>query len=460
MKRYFFFLLFVPVIGFSQTEIVKRCIPLIAAQKFVEVDALIDSILVKYPKEPDAWMMKGNAILNRHLLHLTSEPIITSPDEDILSIEANGLNSPPQIPEKKVIDSVELYWKKTLAVDSTREDVYMGLCTVYGMSLQTDKLLACLPKLKKISKKGMPLGYLMEDYARLLRERGKTTDANKVFAAITTMYPKESGIWSDWAGEYLLNADLKSALQQADKALLCSAIDVTSRDNLVDIYLFAQQPEKAVKTIELYQKSDTTYTYAPLYRALYGFSVGDSVWKKQMIALVAEKQYQNDTNEIVQVCKFLASSVYTGKNYDITMAMLSAPLNNFCSWAVLYRAKNEFPDSANVQLIAAEFYLNGKSYTVANSIFKKAGTLKMDSVNRSDMNMVYAYSAYRAGDISTATALFNTIMADENLFKRQAALYFLGKMSLPNTFMLKKLVAEKQKTKYFYLGQLLLSTRK
>jgi hypothetical protein len=138
------------------------------------------------------------------------------------------------------------------------------------------------------------------------------------------------------------------------------------------------------------------------------------------------------------------------------MAMLSAPLNNFCSWSVIHRAKKEFPDSANVQLIAAEFYLNGKNYAYANSIFKKAQTLKMDSINRSDMNMVYAYSSYRADDTPTATALFNSISADDNLFKRQAALYFLGKMSLPNTFLLKKLVEEKQKTKYFYLGQLLL----
>ena len=80
----------------------------------------------------------------------------------------------------------------------------------------------------------------------------------------------------------------------------------------------------------------------------------------------------------------------------------------------------------------------------------------MDSINRSDMNMVYAYSSYRADDTPTATALFNSISADDNLFKRQAALYFLGKMSLPNTFFLKMLVEEKQKTKYFYLGQLLL----
>jgi tetratricopeptide (TPR) repeat protein len=460
MKRYFFFLIFIPVVGFSQSDIIKRCIPLIATQKFVEVDALIDSLLRKNPKEPDAWMMKGNSVLNRHLLALKREPIITAADEDMLSVEANGLNSPPQVPEKSVIDSVEQFWKKTLAVDSSREDVYMGLCTVYGMSLQTDKLLACLPVLKKFSHKGDQLGYLMEDYARLLRERGKTADANKVFAAIVTLYPKQSGIWSDWAGEYLFNADLKGALEKADKALQCGTIDESTRENLTDIYLYAQQPEKAVKTIEQYQKGDTSYTYAPLYRALYTFSIGDTLWKKRMTALVAEQRYQNDTNEIIQICKFLSSSIYTGRNHDITMAMLSATLSNFCSWAVIHRAKNDFPDSANVQLIAAEFYLNGKNYAIANSIFKKAGTLKMDSVNRSDMNMVYAYSSYRAGDMLTATTLFNSIVADENLFKRQAALYFLGKMNLPNTLLLKKLVAEQQKTKYFYLGQLLLDKGK
>jgi len=456
MKRYFFFLFLVPVAGFSQSEIVKRCIPLIAAQKFSEVDKVIDSILLSNPKEPDAWMMKGNSILNRHLLNLNSIPIITQADEDILSIEASGLNSPPQIPEKKVIDSVEQYWKKTLATDSTREDVYMGLCTVYGMSMQTDKILSCLPLLKKHSRKGTQLAYLMEDYARLLRERGKVIDAQKVFGVITTMYPKESGIWSDWAGECLLNADLKGAVEKADKAMQCKTMDESTRENLIAIYLYAQQPEKAVKAIELYQKSDTSYTYAPLYRALYGFAIDDTLWKSGITKLIADSKYQADTNEVVQVCKFLSSSVYSGKNYDITMAMLSAPLNNFCSWSVIHRAKKEFPDSANVQLIAAEFYLNGKNYAYANSIFKKTQTLKMDSINRSDMNMVYAYSSYRADDTPTATALFNSISTDDNLFKRQAALYFLGKMSLPNTFLLKKLVEEKQKTKYFYLGQLLL----
>jgi hypothetical protein len=109
--------------------------------------------LLSNPKEPDAWMMKGNSILNRHLLSLNSIPIITQADEDILSIEANGLNSPPQVPEKKVIDSVEQYWKKTLATDSTREDVYMGLCTVYGMSMQTDKTAPVCRYSKKFREK-------------------------------------------------------------------------------------------------------------------------------------------------------------------------------------------------------------------------------------------------------------------------------------------------------------------
>jgi hypothetical protein len=64
----------------------------------------------------------------------------------------------------------------------------------------------------------------------------------------------------------------------------------------------------------------------PLSCALWLFALSDTIWKKRMTALVAEKQYQADTNQVVQVCKFLSSSVYTGKNYDITMAMLSAPL--------------------------------------------------------------------------------------------------------------------------------------
>jgi hypothetical protein len=69
----------------------------------------------------------------------------------------------------------------------------MGLCTVYGMSMQTDKLLACLPVLKKISRKGSELGYLMEDYARLLRERGKVADAQQSFCSYFNNVSKRIG---------------------------------------------------------------------------------------------------------------------------------------------------------------------------------------------------------------------------------------------------------------------------
>lgn len=457
MKRYFFFLLFFPILSFAQSQIVKHCLPLIAAQNFTAADTYIDSILRLRPNEPDAWMMKGNSILNRQLISLKAKPVITTHDETVLSEDAYGLNNPPQILPVTVADSVERCWKKVLNADSTREDVHMGLCVLYSMSLQTEKLLLRLPLLKRMSKKGDELGYLMEDYARMFRERGKVAEANKVYAEIVKLYPSLSGVKSDWAGEYLLNDDLRTATVKANEVLGYRQIDEPTRENLVDIFLFAQQPSNAIKSIMLYAKADSNYRYAPCYIALYSFSVGDTTWKTQMVKALADKSIENDTNQVIQICKLLSSSIYSPQNFDIPMAILATPINTFCSWAIIHRAARDFKDSASIQLIAAEFYLTGKNFAVANSYLKKVLTLAIDQQTRDDVHMVYAYSSFKAGDKLTAKTLFSAIAKDLNLFKHQAALYFLAKMNNTNTDELKLLSAETKKTKYAYFADVLLN---
>jgi hypothetical protein len=175
-----------------------------------------------------------------------------------------------------------------------------------------------------------------------------------------------------------------------------------------------------------------------------------------MIKALEHPSLANDTNQVTQISRLLSASIYTDKNFDILMAVLSTPINTFCSWAMLNRAIINFPDSASIQLMAAEFYLNGKNFTAANLIFKNTSSLKIDEQTREDVKMVYAFSAYKAGDKLTAKNLFSLFEKDTNMFKRQAAKYFLAKMETsPNTF-LHQLSEESKKTKYAYFADVLL----
>jgi len=434
---------------------VQKCVPLIAGSKFEEANHLIDSVLQNKPNETDAWMMKGNVILNRHLYTKHHSPVITIQDESIFSEDAMGLTQPPQIPNKVVADSVEQFWFKSLSIDSTREDIMMGLCTLYGMSGQAEKLWKLLPILKKVSKKGFELAYLMEDYARLLRERVKTADANKTFATIVSLYPNLSSLKSDWAGELLFNDDLKNATIKAKEALNNQQIDGQTKDNLVDIFLSATLSQLAVQTVEKFQTGTNNYKYAGLYNALNRFAVGDTSWKRKMKEELSNSFFEKDTDQIVLVCKTLSSTENFKKKYDIYMAILSAPINTFISWAVLSRASKEFPDSIQIPLMLGEFYLNGKNYSKANEYFSNAMKVCSDSLVKDDTKMIYAFSLYKAGRKPEATTLFKDIANDKNVFKKQAALYFLFKIN-NTTKELVQLSKEKKKTKYAYFADILL----
>lgn len=431
----------------AQSDVTRKVIPMIADARFDEADTFLDSVLKQNPKEVDAIMMKGNVLLNRHLLAKKHRPIFSNLDEDILSQDAPTLSQPQQIPDKNIADSVARLWQKALRLDTSRTDINMGLCTLYGMSLQTDNLIKQLPKLKAVSKRGDETAYLMEDYARLLRERGKIADANRVFASIVLLYPKMIEVKSDWAAEYMHTDDLKNALVKANEVLAAGIPDEQVFANLTDIFVYSNRPDLALKTFEKHSQKDTSFRYAGIYDAFYRFAKNDTTWKLKMKAQIANPLFAQDTNDIVNLARFAVDTAYHEKDYNSNFSLLVAPLNTFSSWAVLTRGATLFPDSAYWHLMLGEFYMIGKNFTKANEHFAKAISLPIDGQTKDDAKIIHAFSLYKAGKYTEATPLFRQIAGEDNLYKHQAALYFLGKMN-PAGNDWKELAKEEPVSKY------------
>jgi len=453
------FLLIVTISAQAQSDIVRQGIALLSAKKYNEANQYFDSLLRVNPKEVDALMMKGNLILNKHLMEHKTPDVVSPSDENILSDEAQTLANPPFIPLVKVVDSVEALWRKCLVLDPKRKDIHMGLATIFTMSLQIDKLTKQIPILNTEMSDGTAnSAYRLIDYPRGLRERNRMDDANKVFALICSLYPKLYDLKSDWAGELLYNGNLKAAQAKALE-VLNGDFDAQSRENITDIFVYANNIPSVILTYNKYSKIDTNYRYAPLVEGIIRFVGNDEVWKDFLSSKLQQPVFNEDTSALVQFSRFITSDEYYKGRYNDFLALLSVPTASLINWAVLNKAVNTFPDSLQFKVMLAEFYLNGKNYPLANNYFQQALQLPMQPAMRADIRFIYGFSLYKNKDFKQAIPLFQDQFNDENVFKQQASKYFVGKMT-NDKILLKQLINSEQKSKYIRLADIQLSTIK
>lgn len=461
MYRFFglIFLMIVTLSSSAQSEIVKKGIALLSAQNYNEANRYFDSLLAANPKEVDALMMKGNVILNKHLLQSKSPDIVSANDENILNDQATTLANPPFIPTIKVVDSVEAIWRKCLVLDPKRSDIQMGLATLFAMSLQTNKLLKQIPILdREISDGSANSAYRLLDYARGLRERNKIEDANKVFALVCSLYPKLGDLKSDWAGELLYSGNLKAAQAKALEVLNAD-FDAQSRENITDIFVYSNSIPSVLLTHNKYSKLDSNYKYAPLVEGFIRYVGNDEIWKDFLKSKVQQTYFNEDTGALVQFARFITTDEYYQGSYTDFMALLSVPTTTLINWAVLTKAVNTFPDSLQFKMMLGEFYLNGKNYALANAYFQQVLQMPMEPAVRDDIRFIYAYSLYCNKDYKQSVPMFQDQFKDANVFKQQAAKYFVGKMT-SDKVLLKQLTNSEQKTKYIALADAHLSTLK
>lgn len=437
---------------FAQSPIVKQGIAYINSKNWSAAHSYYDSILIQNPKEVDAIMMQGNIILNKHLVEKRQPPIITSFDEDIFTDKAPFVDAPPPIVDLKQADSVERLWRNALSIAPQRVDIHMGLCMLFGMSLQEEKLQKELPILKKLSTNDEQAAISMIDYARLFRERGRFKQAYSILATIDALYPNSSLVKSDWAGEAMFMGDLAKANLLAKDILKLNAFDQTTLQNITAIFCAANNPIDALIAQKQYAKVDSFYHYAELYETLLQFGGEEEIWGDRMRLQLKRPVFEADTNELVQLSQYLISPSFNNQFNDY-MAILSVPLSTLSTWTILQKSIKLFPDSAQLRLMLAEYFLNGKNYTMANTHFAKAMSLPLDENLKEDARFIYAYSLFLAGNTNEASAFFKLFLQDTNEFKKQAATYFFAKINKRKD-LLDQLINVDNPTKYSQLAKI------
>jgi tetratricopeptide (TPR) repeat protein len=456
-KSILFLLLFLAVnIAYAQSSIVKQSIAFISTQKWTSAKLYLDSILAQSPKEVDAIMMQGNIVLNKHLIEKQQQPTITALDEDIFTDKAPYAAAPPPIIDLKQADSIETFWRRALSIDPQRVDIQMGLCMLFGMSLQEEKLLKQLVVFKKNSGNDERAIISMIDYARLFRERGRFKQTNNILAEVATLYPASSLVKSDWAGESMFMGDLTKANQLAKDILKLRQYDYTTLQNITSIFCAANNPIDALIAQKQYAKVDSFYHYAELYETLLQFGGDEEIWHDRMSLQLQRPVFEADTNELVQLSQYLVSSGFNNQ-YDNYMAILSVPLSTLSTWTILQKSTQLFPDSAQLRLMLAEYFLNGKNYSLANTHFAKAISLPLDPALKEDAKFIYAYSLYQAGKMPEASIYFKIFLQDQNNFKKQAATYFFAKINRRKD-MLDTLIKVDSPTKYSTLAKIYRAT--
>lgn len=443
-------------IVFAQSAIVKQGIAYISSKNWSAAQSYLDSILAQNPKEVDAIMMQGNIILNKHLVEKEQQPSITSFDEDIFTDKAPYVDAPPPIVDLKQADSVERLWRNALLVAPQRVDIHMGLCMLFGMSLQEEKLLKELPILKRLSINDEQTAISMIDYARLFRERGRFKQTNNILASVVSLYPASSLVKSDWAGEAMFMGDLSKANLLAKDILKLKEFDYTTLQNITTIFCAVNNPIDALIAQKQYAKIDSFYHYADLYETLIQFGGEEEIWSDRMRLQLRRPVFEADTNELVQLSEYLVSPSFKNQFNDY-MAILSVPLSTLSTWTILQKSTKLFPDSAQLRLMLAEYFLNGKNYTLANTHFAKAVSLPLDENLKQDARFIYAYSLFLAGKTNEASALFKLFLQDTNEFKKQAATYFFAKINKRKD-LLEQLINVDNPTKYSQLAKIYIAS--
>lgn len=128
-----------------------------------------------------------------------------------------------------------------------------------------------------------------KDYAILLynnKNEDHKSEAIQVMEATTKYLPQDADLWDHLRDAYLGAGKFKQALHAQDELDKIEGYSGYSAINRYRIYLYMQQPKKAVEAIEQYLKEDPTNLQFLLYRMQLYESMGAK--PKQMIAIYQE----------------------------------------------------------------------------------------------------------------------------------------------------------------------------
>lgn len=428
MRLYTLAFLLISARLFSQQQIVSATTQFIVDKKYEEANHYLDSILKKDKKNVDALMMKGNVILNRDLENSPSLTLLTKEDESIFNNKLEYIEHPVKVVSDTTLSQVESLWLQCLKTDSTQLDILKGLCTLYGMALEKEKLKVEIKKLVQ-QEKDVDGGqaYRTAEYARKFKERGKFEEAMELYHFIAQLYPHLAGIRCDIASEYFYHGDIKMALQWLDSAFAQKDIDETTYLNGAFIYSTVGYFDNAQKALDQYSKKFDR-KMNQFYNGLHQFADATKGWP-EVLNYFSEMVDSNAYYTEVKLAKTLLQLKDSFSVQDYA-ALIRTDIPDYYKVLIHQRAVKQFRHSCEPFLQYGVFESFIKNYPAALQFFEEGEHCNMDSSQLAYWQLNYGFALYRSGQYKSSLLMFQPLLHTGNKFMAQAAEYFTAKILL------------------------------
>ncbi|MFN8321992.1 MAG: hypothetical protein U0T74_04990 [Chitinophagales bacterium] len=455
MKRIWLTILLLPLAltrSSAQEKIIATATELIVAGNYNDATHYLDSILKRDKKNVDAWMMKGNVLLNKTLETLPADSNVTADDESIFQSEI--IPKTAKIIPAKQVHPIEKYWRKCLMIDSQRADIRKGLCTLYAMALMKQELKSEILSLLRIEKDNDgEQAYRIAEYARKFKERGRFNVAMELYQFIAKRFPELAGLRCDIAAEYFYEGRMKEALTWLDSTYNFKTVDETSFLNGAFTYSelgYFDEAQNVLNTYSrIYQRQMDKFYYG--LRLFADESENYPAKLNEFINNVDSNTYYTE----VLVARKLISYTDSFSINDYRALIDNRDIPYYYKTLIHQRAFKQFKNECDPFFLYGMFQSSIKNYPAAIQFLEEDESCKMISSEKEYRQLHYAYSLFMSGEKEKSLKCFRLLFTSSNAFTQQAAKYFAAKTS--NVEEAQKLyheiIAAKQNTKYGHLAK-------
>lgn len=420
MKKTLFILLLLgklcPI--FSQ-NIIEDATALMKAGRLGEAEDLVNRYLLDDPLNIDAIMMKGNVVLNKYLYESQSQAsLLRNFHEDVYEAGLVEKGERPVVVPDSVAAGVERFWTAALKLEPTREDIQLGLCQLYALSLQRQKLLPQLKAAQQHAQNDPDLPIQLANYARYLGDRGDFEGMMAAYRQIHQLFPANTGLLSDMAGEYFFNGKLDSARHYLRLSLKDEKADQSVLGNAFYLGSLLGDYELALSAIQ--RLPGTSHL---LYEGILKFKQSEKKWKKPLEKLLESSP---DSTEALFAKAMLADSFLV----DVDNYLVLTAIDPGDAFKVLVHEKFKETGDFLPYFNAAETYCFNKCHARADEAFRqleRLPNLQLDAADRDNINFYHAWSLHQLKRPDEALSYFEKLLESEDFYKKSAACWFIGK---------------------------------
>ena len=435
-------------------DVVSAGTEFIKQHKYQQANRYLDSVLKKTPKDVDALMMKGNVILNYAMDTTKPMQFITVDDASVFT---SAISEKPKLLAKKTVYQVEKIWLKCLALDSTRNDIRKGLCTIYAMALMKDSLAMEMLRLKNAEKDDGEQAFKMSEYARKFKERNRFDDAMDIYYFIAQLYPTVAGVRCDMASEFFYAGKTNEALLWLDSCYQFKTVDETSFLNGAFTYSLLGFFDDAQSVLS---------TYSHVYqRKMDGFYYGLMLFSdsnQKFTTILYDFYHAVDSNAYSTEYYIAKKMMAYGDSFtlnDYKNLVNDKEIPDYYKGLIHQRAMRQFKNNCEPFLIYGVFQSSIKNYSAAVQLLEQDGSCQMRPEQTEYWTLHYAYALYMFGERNKSLTYFKQLHKSENLFTQHAAKYFSAKIMIEEKrnneglALLRDIYNGRKETKYITLAK-------